>query len=125
MELVLLPPAKLQLAALSCVVKGQACSLWRRLTPPPPPARRGGGESRSSAVAAFAYSGRRHRIGAATPSPAHHPGSSYEVMNSIAALLTFQHTVKSDPYPLTHLTVYTLCYRHTLHRRIHAHHRLH
>ena len=40
----------------------------------------------SSAVAAFAYSGRRHRLGAAIPSPARHPGSSYEVMNSIVAL---------------------------------------
>ena len=50
--------------------------------------RRGGKVSQreSSAVAAFAYSGRRHRLGAAIPSPARHPGSSYEVMNSIVAL---------------------------------------
>jgi hypothetical protein len=57
-------------------------------------ARRGGEVCRggsqpagaSSAVAAFAYSARRHRLGAAISSPARHPGSSYEVMNSIAAL---------------------------------------
>ena len=145
-ELVLLPPAMLQLVALSCAVKGQACSLVAppsplphlrdgagaradlppsprcvlRATPsdrgcdsehgPPPWIKLRGHELDCSLGAQaltltrtrtrtrwrgreqifrrrrVACSGRRHRIGAATPSTAHHLGSSYEVMNSIAAL---------------------------------------
>lgn len=85
-ERVLLPPAKLQLAALSCAVKGQACSLVAPPHPPSPTCATGRGREQIFRRHRVAYSGRRHLIGAATPSPGHHPGSSYEVAGPRADL---------------------------------------